>query len=96
MKNVEVSVYEESNLMTAIATTKTDASGAYFFEGLPFGQAYVIGVETPAGYKLVEKGTDPDQERVDSDVDPLTGFSDSYDLIDCDSYYRVLIGLKPL
>ena len=60
---------------TRLATTTTDASGHYLFDGLTPGE-YQVSFQLPAGYdKTVAKaqGSDPTK---DSDIDPTTRTSD--------------------
>lgn len=71
--------------MTPIATTATDASGAYDFTGLTPGTYFVefVAPETPAGstqgqvFTFRDQGTD---DGLDSDADRATGKTDAIEL----------------
>ncbi|MEL7060072.1 MAG: SdrD B-like domain-containing protein [Acidobacteriota bacterium] len=62
--------------LTELATTVTDADGAYRFVGLATG-SYRIAVDLPAGlsFTAVDAGGD---DSVDSDVDPSTGTTEAF------------------
>ncbi|MEZ0483456.1 SdrD B-like domain-containing protein, partial [Fibrella aquatica] len=61
---------------SAIATTTTDASGAYSFTGLTPGTSlsYSVGFTAPAGFTTTTPLSGTDRSK-DSDADPLTGRS---------------------
>ncbi|GBC61613.1 hypothetical protein DENIS_2575 [Desulfonema ishimotonii] len=56
-----------------IASTRTDGSGNYLFDGLPPGE-YIISVDLPDGY-IVSPLNQGDDDMADSDVNPDTNQS---------------------
>lgn len=73
-----------------LASTTTDVDGNYSFK-VPVG-SYSIFVELPTGYIFSEK--DAAGDGVDSDVDPDTGFTDPFDVVDADDD-TIDVGLQP-
>ncbi|MCO6400316.1 MAG: DUF11 domain-containing protein [Verrucomicrobia bacterium] len=69
--NVTVTLYDA--LSNVVGTTTTDASGFYIFTNLT-PATYFVGFTPPAGYvfTLQDQGGD---DTLDSDVNPLTGFT---------------------
>ena len=75
MADVVVNLYTCEDTM--IATTTTDADGAYLFEELEAGE-YYIEFELPDGYlfTMMDEGDD----EFDSDADPETGITECFTL----------------
>ncbi|MCO5067491.1 MAG: isopeptide-forming domain-containing fimbrial protein [Kiritimatiellae bacterium] len=69
--NVTVTLYDAAS--NAVGTTTTDASGFYIFTNLT-PATYFVGFTPPAGFvfTLQDQGGD---DTLDSDVNPLTGFT---------------------
>ncbi len=59
-----------------LRTVTTDETGFYLFAGLPAGNYVVQFASLPAGLSFVPKGNGS-LPNIDSDVDPLTGVTDS-------------------
>ena len=62
-----------------VATTTTDAAGRYAFPNLVPG-SYTVEVTVPAGYVVSAPGQGSDPS-VDSDVDPVTGRSNPFNVV---------------
>ena len=75
VSGVEVTLLQRlpDGSFTVIATTTTDAHGAYLFDKLPAGD-YKLEFEAPDGFVFTEKNANGD--TIDSDVDPQTGKTD--------------------
>ncbi len=91
LQGVTVSLYDSSGNL--LETTTTNANGAYNFT-LQEGE-YQIGIEVPDGYELLPY-MDPDDPNAafDSDINPDTFLSDPFEIIGCDDWVEILIGLK--
>jgi hypothetical protein len=67
-----------------ISTTTTNPGGAYVFDGItpsPTGAAdYAIRVVPPSGYIISPKGPDGSSDPTDSDINPLTGETETTEL----------------
>lgn len=70
LPNVSVRLYNSTGL-TQLASTTTDATGAYKFEHLPAG-TYIVKFITPSGYFISPKDAGGDDTN-DSDADQVTG-----------------------
>jgi hypothetical protein len=86
---LEVNLYLASDLANPIATEITDFSGFYAFQNLA-ADDYVIGTSIPQGLQLADFNVGMDDD-IDSDIDPMTGYSATISAGDC---VRVDIGLK--
>jgi hypothetical protein len=75
----------------AVDSTTTDATGLYIFQDLTAG-AYYVEFMAPEGYRFSPKDQGDDEEK-DSDVDPVTGFTDCFDLDEGQSELRIDAGL---
>ncbi len=74
IEGVVVNLYDPTDLTEAIRTTTTDATGFYEFTDLTPGD-YQVEFVAPEGLGFTSpfQGTDP---ALDSNADPMTGFSD--------------------
>ncbi len=77
LPDVEVRLYAEEEGAEPIEVTQTDADGYYAFEDLPPG-TYWLEFVPPDGWGLVEP--DRAQEDLDSDPDPATRLTESFEL----------------
>ena len=75
LPNVTVRLY--NNAAEQIATTRTDATGAYLFTGLAPGD-YFVEFIAPNGYVITRQNAASDD--VDNDADPQTGRTTTYPL----------------
>ena len=73
--NVPVRLYDCNN--TLLASTTTGPTGFYLFTNLPPG-GYVVGFGAPATYQYTPAYVGND--ALDSDANPLTGFTTCYPL----------------
>ncbi len=71
VSNVLVTLYDANS--NALATTTTDGSGAYGFTNLIPG-TYFVGFTLPAGFEFTRQDQGGD-DTLDSDADPVTGFT---------------------
>jgi protocatechuate 3,4-dioxygenase beta subunit len=65
---------------SVVATTTTDANGAYLFDNLIPGDYYVIFSNLPAGYGFVP-ADQGGNDTLDSDANPITGRTGNYTLV---------------
>ncbi len=72
--NIVVALLDENG--QTIATRTTNEHGDYRFNTLATGNTYTVSIQTPLGYTLTAKAQGSNPE-LDSDVDPLTGKSDT-------------------
>ncbi|HNP87308.1 MAG TPA: SdrD B-like domain-containing protein [Kouleothrix sp.] len=81
LPNVTVTLYDAAT-DSPIATTTTDASGAYSFVNLTPGAYYVIFSTLPTGYVFTTANneTAPSSDALDSDANPTSGRTDNYTL----------------
>lgn len=86
---VTVSLFDNVNAL--IATTITDAYGAYKFKPLGPG-TYKVGFTLPANYEFTLMNAGGNDE-LDSDVDPVTGTTGNYVLVAGDSNMSVDAGI---
>ncbi|MDR3431263.1 MAG: SdrD B-like domain-containing protein, partial [Rouxiella aceris] len=77
LANVQVDLYQQG--AGKIASTTTNASGAYLFSNLIPG-SYYVKFSPPSGYTvtLKDQGTD---NNLDSDADPVSGQTDLFSLV---------------
>jgi hypothetical protein len=80
LADVFVNLQDENG--NSIRWTSTDADGNYIFFNQPAG-SYQVVFSTPAGYEVTLAGSGSDLEN-DSDVDPLTGRTAVFDLVEGD------------
>ncbi|MEZ4933725.1 MAG: SdrD B-like domain-containing protein [Saprospiraceae bacterium] len=80
LADVFVNLQDENG--NSIRWTSTDADGNYIFFNQPAG-SYQVVFSTPAGYEVTIAGSGSDLEN-DSDVDPLTGRTAIFDLVEGD------------
>ncbi len=73
IEGVTVRLYDNNDVL--IATTTTDAAGAYIFTAVPAGDYYVNfdATTNTAGNTLTASPQDATTDDLDSDVDPATG-----------------------
>lgn len=77
---VTVQLYREGDLNTPIATTVTDASGNYIFDGLSQGD-YRVKFIKPTGYRFTSQNINNNSsDNNDSDADPATGWTQAISL----------------
>lgn len=86
-----ISVYLENG--TFVKETTFDSEGGINIENLPKERVY-FEPELPTGYEFVDQNVG--EESIDSDIDPMTGRSDIYDLQTCDEIVDLSIGFREL
>jgi len=74
-----------------VATQITDANGEYLFTGLPAGE-YYIEFELPEGFTVTAQNAGISDE-IDNDVDPITGRTEVFTLIEGEQNPTLDIGL---
>ncbi len=79
MQNIPVGLYDAAG--NFLSATITDASGAYHFTGLAYGQTYRVQVFPPSGYTTSPRDQGSD-DMLDSDVDVATGQTPIFALTD--------------
>jgi len=79
---------------SVVATTTTDANGAYLFDNLIPGTYYVVFSNLPAGYALVSNDLGGD-DALDSDPDPFSGRTGNYTLVPGQHEPTVDAGITP-
>ena len=81
IEGLTVFLYKSNDLGTPIQTTFTDADGFYSFAPLPAGE-YVVRFDTSGqatGYPAIYPTTqDVGNDEIDSDANPVTGFTGPY------------------
>ncbi|MEM7530773.1 MAG: SdrD B-like domain-containing protein [Chloroflexota bacterium] len=78
-------------------TTQTDGNGQYLFPGLDPDEDYIIEVVPPVGRDISPQDAGvPQDDTVDSDVDPTTGRTDPIDLDPGEDDDTVDAGLLPV
>lgn len=99
VSGINVSLYMVGDTLNPVRTVATgngpDDFGSYVFDRIPFGN-YFIGFELPTGFEFVEKESPQSPDRwSDSNVNPESGFSDTFDIIDgCEQYDYIDAGIK--
>lgn len=83
LSQVEVRLYEASDLTTPINTTFTNVNGVYTFENLIPGE-YQVEVIPFQGMTFVDQDFGMD-DTIDSDIDPVTGRSALFELDICNA-----------
>lgn len=92
ISGIAVRLYSASNLTTSIASTVTDGSGYYEFTDIEPGD-YVVEV-VPGSFTISTKDSTATTDTFDSDVDTISGRTDSFTLL-ADTFDRSIdIGLQ--
>ncbi|MCG8456987.1 MAG: hypothetical protein MI919_11960, partial [Holophagales bacterium] len=90
VSNMELELLDDTPVV--IATTRTDAQGAYAFTGLGPG-SYQVRVAASAVFDLATQGGPGDDDTVDSDADPATKTTDAIVLAATDVVEDVDVGV---
>ncbi len=87
-----VELYSAGNLVDPISTTATVDDGFYEFRFLATGD-YVVRVIPAADLQFVNKDAGMD-DGIDSDFDPMTGFTDVITIDGCEPNYSIYAGFN--
>ena len=91
VEGVTVNLYNSCS-NEKVATTITNETGFYLFEGVPGNcQSYYIEFVLPAGWRFTL--ADVGNYATDSDADPITGLTERTNLEDCENDYTWDAGL---
>jgi YD repeat-containing protein len=92
VSGVTVTLYDANG--NVLATTTTDASGAYSFTNLP-PDTYQVGFTLPVGYDFTGTNLGGD-DTLDSDADPITGLTQQVTLVAGENNPTLDAGLTPI
>ncbi|NQU41231.1 MAG: DUF11 domain-containing protein [Lentisphaerae bacterium] len=90
ISNVTVRLYDEQTNL--LATTTTDTNGLYSFENLAASN-YFVEVVAPPSFDFVDANMGSD-DAVDSDIDPVSGFSSLITLASGEQDWSIDAGLS--